>query len=186
MSAIETCRTEALGGHVAACTKCNHPTARQHMLCMCESGHIACNSCKIPLTGRRFGKAKSAERRALPQMPGTLGTGLDGGARRGPVARRVLPCGLHATRRGRADRPLEQARDLQPVVLGIGRDGGDHCRRSRAPWCARRYDQRAAYIAPEVRLIVSEARLWRDGISAHPSSITRQSLLAAMRGPTST
>ncbi|MEL6295062.1 MAG: IS91 family transposase [Pseudomonadota bacterium] len=33
MSAIETCRTEALGGHVAACTKCNHR-------------HIAYNSCK--------------------------------------------------------------------------------------------------------------------------------------------
>lgn len=33
MSAIETCRTEALGGHVAACTKCQHQ-------------HIAYNSCK--------------------------------------------------------------------------------------------------------------------------------------------
>ncbi|MFG6637564.1 IS91 family transposase [Sulfitobacter sp. 1A12126] len=33
MSAIETCRTEALGGHVAACTKCDHH-------------HIAYNSCK--------------------------------------------------------------------------------------------------------------------------------------------
>ncbi|WIY23715.1 IS91 family transposase [Parasedimentitalea psychrophila] len=33
MSAIEACRTEALGGHVAACTKCDH-------------GHIAYNSCK--------------------------------------------------------------------------------------------------------------------------------------------
>jgi len=33
MSAIEACRTEALGGHVAACTKCNHH-------------HIAYNSCK--------------------------------------------------------------------------------------------------------------------------------------------
>jgi hypothetical protein len=33
MSAIEACRTEALGGHVAACTKCNHQ-------------HIAYNSCK--------------------------------------------------------------------------------------------------------------------------------------------
>jgi hypothetical protein len=33
MSAIEACRTEALGGHVAACTKCNHM-------------HIAYNSCK--------------------------------------------------------------------------------------------------------------------------------------------
>ncbi|URF49289.1 IS91 family transposase (plasmid) [Dinoroseobacter shibae] len=33
MSAIEACRTEALGGHVAACTKCGH-------------SHIAYNSCK--------------------------------------------------------------------------------------------------------------------------------------------
>lgn len=33
MSAIEACRTEALGGHVAVCTKCNHQ-------------HIAYNSCK--------------------------------------------------------------------------------------------------------------------------------------------
>lgn len=33
MSEIEACRTEALGGHVAACTKCNHQ-------------HIAYNSCK--------------------------------------------------------------------------------------------------------------------------------------------
>jgi len=33
MSAIEACRTEALGGHVAACTRCDHQ-------------HIAYNSCK--------------------------------------------------------------------------------------------------------------------------------------------
>ena len=33
MSAIEACRTEALGGHVAGCTKCDHH-------------HIAYNSCK--------------------------------------------------------------------------------------------------------------------------------------------
>ena len=33
MSSIEACRTEALGGHVAACTKCSHQ-------------HIAYNSCK--------------------------------------------------------------------------------------------------------------------------------------------
>ena len=33
MSAIEACRTEALGGHVAGCTKCGH-------------SHIAYNSCK--------------------------------------------------------------------------------------------------------------------------------------------
>ena len=33
MSAIEACRTSALGGHVAACTKCDHQ-------------HIAYNSCR--------------------------------------------------------------------------------------------------------------------------------------------
>lgn len=33
MSAIEACRTDALGGHVAACAKCNHQ-------------HVAYNSCK--------------------------------------------------------------------------------------------------------------------------------------------
>jgi hypothetical protein len=33
MSAIEACRTEALGGHVAACARCGHQ-------------HIAYNSCK--------------------------------------------------------------------------------------------------------------------------------------------
>ena len=33
MSSIEACRTEALGGHVATCTKCSHQ-------------HIAYNSCK--------------------------------------------------------------------------------------------------------------------------------------------
>jgi hypothetical protein len=33
MSAVENCRTAALGGHVAACTKCDHQ-------------HIAYNSCR--------------------------------------------------------------------------------------------------------------------------------------------
>lgn len=33
MSAVENCRTAALGGHVAVCTKCDHQ-------------HIACNSCR--------------------------------------------------------------------------------------------------------------------------------------------
>jgi hypothetical protein len=33
MSAIEACRTKALGGHVAACAKCGHR-------------HVAYNSCK--------------------------------------------------------------------------------------------------------------------------------------------
>jgi len=43
MSAIEACRTEALGGHVAACCKCDHQ-------------YIAYNSCKnrhCPTVGNR-------------------------------------------------------------------------------------------------------------------------------------
>jgi hypothetical protein len=32
MSSIEACRTEALGGHVAACTKCDLPTYRLQLV----------------------------------------------------------------------------------------------------------------------------------------------------------
>ncbi|WP_409201177.1 transposase zinc-binding domain-containing protein [Leisingera sp. M523] len=46
ISAIETCRTEALGGHVAGCAKCGHH-------------HIAYNSCKTPLRGRRIQSMQS-------------------------------------------------------------------------------------------------------------------------------
>lgn len=56
-SAIEACRTEALGGHVAACAKCGHR-------------HVAYNSCKIPLTGRRFGGATSAGKGHCPKCQG--------------------------------------------------------------------------------------------------------------------
>ena len=38
MFSIEACRTEALGGRVAACIKCDHPAARQHMLACVRAG----------------------------------------------------------------------------------------------------------------------------------------------------
>ena len=42
MSAIENCRTAALGGHVSACTKCGHE-------------HVAYNSCRnSPLVSGQF------------------------------------------------------------------------------------------------------------------------------------
>jgi hypothetical protein len=48
MSAIEACRTEALGGHVAACAKCGHH-------------HIAYNSC---IMGKfRNGESSARSRR---------------------------------------------------------------------------------------------------------------------------
>ena len=49
MSAIESCRTAALGGHVMRCEDCLHT-------------QIAYNSCRIV---------------ALPQVPGLAGAGMD-------------------------------------------------------------------------------------------------------------
>jgi len=98
ISAVEVCRTEACGGHVAACTRCNHQ-------------HLAYNSCKKP---------------ALPEVPGTCGARMDRGARGGHVAGRVLPRGLKSTSGGRPDRSLEQARCLRLAVQSNGSGSGDH------------------------------------------------------------
>ena len=58
MSAIETCRTEALGGHVAGCAKCGHH-------------HIAYNSCKNRHCPKCQGPAARdwMEARALDLLP---------------------------------------------------------------------------------------------------------------------
>ena len=83
MSAIEACRTEALGGHVAGCTKCNHH-------------HVAYNSGK---------------NRHCPKVSGSGRPRLDGGASQGSAACGILPRCLHHADRDRADRPLEQEGD---------------------------------------------------------------------------
>ncbi len=58
MSAIETCRTSALGGHVAACTSCSH-------------SHIAYNSCRNRHCPKCQGPAARdwLERRAADLLP---------------------------------------------------------------------------------------------------------------------
>jgi len=68
MSAIENCRTAALGGHVARCEDCAHTT-------------IAYNSLPQP---------------ALPEVPGRGSAPVDGGARGRTAADPLLPCRLHA------------------------------------------------------------------------------------------
>ena len=104
MSAIEACRTEALGGHVAACSKCGHR-------------HVAYNSCK---------------NRHCPKCQGPAARDWMAARARGPAAGGVFPRGLHPAGADRPDRLLEQAGGLRPAVQGVGRDADDHRRRSQA------------------------------------------------------
>ena len=72
MSAVVSCRTAVLGGHVEGCTKCDHTK-------------IAYNSCRNrhcpPVSG--------------PQVSGGSGARVAGQAPRGPIAHWLFPCGLH-------------------------------------------------------------------------------------------
>jgi len=70
MSAIENCRTAALGGHVARCEDCAHTV-------------IAYNSCR---------------NRHCPKCQGVAARGMDGGARGRAVLGVLFPCRLHAAR----------------------------------------------------------------------------------------
>jgi hypothetical protein len=136
ISAIGSCRTEALSGHLTARIECNYR-------------HIACNNCKLPLTGRRFGKAKSAERRALPvvlearlwcDVSGTGGARLDGRPRGGSAAFEYfhvvfrMPAVLSSLQTNdcrsvdRTHSALEKAGGLLPAVQSIGGNGDDHRR----------------------------------------------------------
>ena len=77
MSAIEACRTEALGGHVARLRQVRPPAHRLQLL----------------------------QEPALPEVPGTGGARLDGRTRRGPAAGGVLPRRLHPAGRDRRASP---------------------------------------------------------------------------------
>ena len=118
MSAIETCRTAALGGHVERCEACGH-------------SRIAYNSLPQP---------------ALPQVPGRGGTGLARRARGRPAAGPLLPRGLHAPRRDRRHRLPEQGGGLRPAVPGRVRGDADHRRRSQAPRRPHRRHRRAPHL----------------------------------------
>ena len=97
MSAIERCRTAALGGHVARCEDCAHAV-------------IAYNSCRnrhCPKSQGAAAKQWLAERQAelLP--------------------RRLLPCRLHVAGAHRRSRLPQQGGHLRPAVQGLRRDRAD-------------------------------------------------------------
>ena len=104
MSAIEHCRTAALGGHVEACEDCGH-------------WRIAYNSCR---------------NRHCPKCQGAAARDVAGRARGRPAAGRLLPRRLHAAGRGRRHRLPEQGGRLRPAVPGSVRDDADDRRRSRS------------------------------------------------------
>src|SRR3989441_8552981 len=90
MSAIERCRTAALGGHVMRCEDCAYTT-------------IAYNSCR----NRHCPKCQGAAAREwLAEREAELITGA------------VLPCGVHAAGRDPRHRLSEQGGDLRPAVQG--------------------------------------------------------------------
>ena len=94
MSAIEQCRSAALGGHVLRCDGCG-------------TDQIAYNSCR---------------NRHCPKCQSTRGAALARGAPGRPAAGRVLPRGLHAAGADRRHRVPEQGRDLRPAVRRRRRD----------------------------------------------------------------
>lgn len=116
--AIENCRTAALGGHVAACTKCGHQ-------------HIAYNSC-------RNRHCPSCWKHACGvTVPRRCGAGLDAGPHGRPVAGRILPRGLHFTAGNRRHCPSKQ---------GIIRDASDHRSRPKIPRRKDRHNERTTHM----------------------------------------
>ena len=97
MSAIEACRTELLGGHVAACTKCGHSQIAYNS---CKNRH--CTKCQGP-TARDWMEARAED--LLP----------------------VEYFHLIFTLPAEIARLLKQERDVWSTVQDIGGNGDDHC-----------------------------------------------------------
>ena len=107
MSAIERCRTAALGGHVARCE--NEA---------CATPSIAYNCCR----NRHCPKCQgAAARRWLAEREAEL------------LPVRLLPRRVHVAGRAARHRLSEQARDLRPADEGVGRDHAHDRRRPQAP-----------------------------------------------------
>ena len=119
MSAIEGCRTAALGGHVARCENdaCGHTA-------------IAYNSCR----NRHCPKCQGASARVA------------GGARGRAAAGALLPRRVHAAVGDRRHRLPEQGGDLRPAVQGLGRDDAHDRGRSQAPRRPDRHHVGAAHL----------------------------------------
>ena len=115
MSAIESCRSAALGGHVERCEDCGH-------------SRIAYNSCR---------------NRHCPKCQGAAATGLARRPRGRSAAGRLFPRRLHPAGRDRSDRLPEQGGGLRPAVPHRGRDTAHDRRRSQAPRRSHRRHRRA-------------------------------------------
>ena len=123
MTAIEICRTAALGGHVERCEDCAHTRIAYNS---CRNRH--CPKCQWP-AAQAWLAAREAE--------------LLAGA--------VLPRGVHAAGRDRRHRLPEQGQGLWTAVHGRRRDADHHCGRSQAPRCRHRRHRRPAHLGPEPR-----------------------------------
>ena len=121
MSAIETCRTAALGGHVERCGDCGHQ-------------RIAYNSLPQP---------------QLPEVPGSRTGAVAGGPSGGTARRAVLPRRVHGAGRDRRHRVSEPDRGLRHPVPGRVGDVAHHRRRSGASRRGDRLPGRAAHLGTE-------------------------------------
>src|ERR1700726_906420 len=99
MAAIESCRTAALGGHVARCEDCAHEA-------------IAYNSCR---------------NRHCPKCQGAAARGWLAEREAELLPTPYYQCGLHVAGGDRRHRLSQQGRDLRPYVQGFRRDD-DHDR----------------------------------------------------------
>ena len=117
MSAIEQCRSAALGGHVLRCDAC-------------DQVEIAYNSCR---------------NRHCPKCQASAAALARGPAGR-PAAVGLLPCGVHPAGADQRHRLLQQGADLRPVVRGCCGDPAHHRRRPEASRRADWRDAGPAYL----------------------------------------
>ena len=118
MSAIETCRTAALGGHVERCEDCAHERDRLQFL----------------------------PQSALPEVSGRGGATMARRPRGGTPAGSLLSRRLHPAGRDRRHRVPEQGRRLRPPVPDRRGDADHHRRRPEASGRAHRPDRRAPHL----------------------------------------
>ena len=118
MSAIESCRTAALGGHVARCEDCAYTIHRLQLL----------------------------PQPALPEVPGRRRQAVARRSRGRAAAGAVLSRRVHAAGSDRRHRLSQQGRHLRSAVQGLGRDDADDRRRSEASRRQDRHHLRAAYL----------------------------------------
>src|SRR5215467_14251434 len=121
MTAIEVCRTAALGGHVERCEDCAHTRIAYNS---CRNRH--CPKCQWP-AAQEWMAAREAELLPVPyfHVVFTLQAAL------GAIAYQ------------------NKAKLLRIAVHGRSRDAHHHCRRSPAPWRRHRRHRCAAHLGPE-------------------------------------